>query len=317
MQLPARIKNRNYWSFFCCIILGIIILIHTPGMAPAESFSGLRRIVSLGPINTENVYLLGAGDRLVGTTRYCVRPEAAKNTEKIGSVMQLSVEKIISLKPDLVLATGLSSAPQVDLLRKVGLKVVRFDQPSSFASSCDQFEQLGRLLGLEEKAKEITAELYNQIKTMVDRISQLELRPRKVIMQIGANPLYVAGRDSFTNDFIEVIHAENAIGNTPSGKVNYERVIAADPDVILIAIMGSETGVAAKERKKWGRVKVIKAVKDKRIHVVDPNLVCSPSPATFVQALRTIVPLIYPELAELPIEARGVNVTKALNGDQP
>jgi iron complex transport system substrate-binding protein len=296
---------------------GILFCTNTICMAKIEPLLKVpKRIVSLGPVNTENVYLLGAGDRLVGTTRYCVRPEAAKNTEKIGSVMQVSVEKIIGLQPDLVLATGLTRASQVDLLRKVGLKVVRFDQPSSFASSCDQFEQLGRLLGLEEKAKAITAELHYQIRTMVDRIIQLELPSQKVIMQIGADPLYVSGRDSFTNDFIELILAENAIGNTPSGRVGYERVIAADPDVILIGIMGSETGVAADERKKWGQIKVIKAVKDKRIHVVDPNLVCSPSPDTFVQALRTIVPLIYPEMAEVPMEVRVVNGAKTLTGDK-
>ncbi|MCI5128976.1 MAG: ABC transporter substrate-binding protein, partial [Candidatus Electrothrix sp. AUS3] len=64
----------------------------------------LQRIVSLGPINTENIYLLGAEDRLVGNTNYCVRPEAAKSKEKIGSVMQISIEKILSLRPDLILA---------------------------------------------------------------------------------------------------------------------------------------------------------------------------------------------------------------------
>ncbi|SDO56461.1 ABC transporter substrate-binding protein [Desulforhopalus singaporensis] len=254
-----------------------------------------QKIVSLGPINTENVYLLGAGDRLVGTTTYCVRPDAAKSTAKIGSVLQVSVEKIISLQPDLVLATGLTRDSQIELLRKVGLKVVRFDQPSSFASSCEQFEQLGQLLGLEKRAKTITSELRRQIQTIVNRITALGLPSPKVVMQIGADPLYLSGRDSFTNDFIELILAKN-VNDTLSGRIGYERVIAADPDLILIAIMGSETGVASKEQEKWNRINVIKAVQDQRIHIVDPNLVCSPSPATFVQALHQIVPLIYPQI---------------------
>lgn len=282
-----------------------------------------QRIVSLGPINTENVYLLGAGDRLVGTTAYCVRPEAAKFTEKIGSVMQVSVEKIIGLQPDLVLATGLTSVSQVNLLRKVGLKVVRFDQPSSFASSCEQFEQLGKLMGLEEKAKALTDDLRSQVRTMAREIEKLGLPKQKVIMQIGANPLYVSGRDSFTNDYIELILAENGIGSHPSGRMGYEPVIAANPDVILIGIMGSESGVAADERKKWQKINVIKAVQDGRIHVVDPNLVCSPSPATFVQALEVIVPLIYPQLlnkkeqgAELEPSKQIVTFVKNKEADQ-
>ncbi len=319
MQQSRRVRCRCYRLFICAVVMGVLCCIHTACMAAAESaelFRAPQRIVSLGPINTENVYLLGAGNRLVGTTQYCVRPDAAKNTEKIGSVMHVSVEKIIGLQPDLVLATGLTRSSQVDLLRKVGLKVVRFDQPSSFASSCEQFEQLGRLLGLEEKAKAITAGLHNRIKAMVDQIFQRGLPLQKVIMQIGADPLYVTGRDSFTNDFIELILAENAIGDNPSGRVSYERVIAADPDVILIGIMGSEAGVAANEQKKWRKFKVIKAVEDKRIHVVDPNLVCSPSPETFVLALQTIVPLIYPEVAGLTKEERAVQNIKNIKGNQ-
>ncbi len=297
--ITVEIKTSLISFCFCFVIWIIFSGSYTACLAATTHNIGPQRIISLGPINTENVYLLGAGDRLVATTQYCMRPEAAKRTEKIGTVMQISVEKIIGLRPDLVLATGLTNGPQVDLLRKVGLKVVRFDQPTSFASSCDQFEQLGRLLGLEERAKTITKGLHDQVRNMVDRITQLGLPKQKVLMQVGAKPLYVSGRDSFTNDFIELIHAENAIGDTSSGRVGYEHVIEANPDVILIGIMGSETGVAADERKKWAEIKVITAVKDKRIHVVDPNLVCSPSPDTFVQALRTIVPLIYPKVAEV------------------
>ncbi len=311
-------RNRlSYIYLIFFIVLTLLVGTAFISQAVAKDLGIPQRIISLGPINTENVYLLGAGDRLVGTTNYCVRPEAAKLTEKIGSVMQVSVEKIIGLRPDLVLATGLTGASQVDLLRKVGLKVVRFDQPSSFSSSCEQFEQLGKLLGLEARAQAITNDLRGHVKALADRITQLGLPSQKVIMQIGANPLYVSGRDSFTNDYIELLLAENAIGDTPSGRMGYERVIAANPDVILIGIMGSESGVAAGERKKWSRIKVINAVKNNRIHVVDPNLVCSPSPDTFVQALKVIVPLIYPEVKMISekkssagnVEVVDINVT--------
>lgn len=296
-----NIQNLNTTqTFFLSILPGFLLLLCCQSLCIAESREAEyppQRIVSLGPINTENVYLLGAGERLVGTTIYCVRPEAAKLTEKVGSVMQVMVEKIIGLRPDLVLATGLTRASQVELLRKAGLRVVRFDQPSSFSSSCEQFEQLGKLLGLEEKAVTITKNLQQQIQNMTEEISTLGFPKQKVIMQIGANPLYVSGKDSFTNDFIELLLAENGIGDTLSGRIGYEQIIAANPDVILIGMMGSQAGVAADARKKWQKMKVLQAAQDSRIHVVDPNLVCSPSPATFVQALKVIAPLVYPALS--------------------
>jgi len=300
MQKMQKLSNRPGYIFPMLVSLLLLLFCHA-ALCATESMQAEqlpRRIVSLGPINTENVYLLEAGDRLVGTTTYCVRPEAAQLTEKVGSVMQVSVEKIIGLQPDLVLATGLTRASQVDLLRKVGLKVVRFDQPTSFGSSCEQFEQLGRLLGLEEKALAISRDLQKEVRNMAEEIAARALPRQKVIMQIGANPLYVSGSDSFTNDFIELLLAENGIGDSPSGRIGYERVIAANPDVILIGMMGSETGVAAEAQKRLQQITVIKAVQNNRIHVVDPNLVCSPSPATFVQALRVIAPLIYPVLSE-------------------
>jgi iron complex transport system substrate-binding protein len=72
------------------------------------------------------------------------------------------------------------------------------------------------------------------------------------------------------------------------------RRVAADPEVIIIAMMGSESGIAADEKKKWDKMKVIQAVKDNRVHIVNPDLACSPSPATFVEALRIIVGFIHP-----------------------
>ncbi len=253
----------------------------------------VRRIVSLGPINTENVYLLGAEDRLVANTSYCVRPEAAREKEKIGSVMQVSLEKIISLRPDLVLATGLTQQQQLDKMRALGLRVVQFEQPSSFASICSQFLRLGRLLGLEERAREIVARARARVKQVQDHYAVAPCQ--KVFLQIGSQPMFSSVVGSFTNDYISYSGALNIAGTRSNGAMNYERVLAADPDVIIIAIMGSEAGVAARERQKWLRFNGMKAVDRQRIHVIDPDLVCSPSPVSFAEAFARIAALIHPQ----------------------
>ncbi len=253
-----------------------------------------KRIVSLGPINTENVYLLGAGDRLVGNTEYCVRPQAAREKLKVGSVLTFSVEKILSLRPDLVLATGFTQPLQMQQLEKLGLRVVRFPQPKSLDESCKQFMELGRLLGEEEVAKEVVAQVQQQVRRIRDQVASLPTV--KVLLQIGSQPLHASTRESFTHDFIEIAGGINVLKDQDDGKTNYEKVLAKNPDVIIIAIMGSEAGVAAQEKKNWQRFTSIKAVQEKRIYTIDPNLACSPSPATFVQALRIISSYIHPEL---------------------
>ncbi|MEN8198638.1 MAG: ABC transporter substrate-binding protein [Thermodesulfobacteriota bacterium] len=253
-----------------------------------------QRIVSLGPINTENVYLLGADDRLVANTNYCVRPEAAKEIEKIGSVMQVSIEKIISLQPDLVLATGLTQMEQIRQLQSVGIKVVQFSQPASFAEICSQFLQLGRLLGLEDEAQQIVARARNKVSEVQKQVAPLP--GQKVFLQVGATPLFASVPSSFTHDFIILAGGVNIAERQKAGLTSYERVIADNPDVILIAIMGTESGIASTEKEKWLQIPVIRAVQEQRIHLINPDLVCSPSPATFAEALTVIATLIHPGL---------------------
>lgn len=253
-----------------------------------------QRIVSLGPLNTENIYLLGAGDRLVGDTSYCVRPEAAKHKPKIGSVMQVSIEKIISLYPDLVLATALTRPEQINQLEKMGVRIVRFRQPASFAEICEQFIELGKLLGLEERARQIVSQAREEVVALQRKI---ELLPKKkVFLQVGSRPLFASVTSSFTHDFIALGGGINIAGDQRTGTMKVEKVIAENPEVIIIAIMGSETGIAAEEKKNWQQMYVLKAAQTGRIYTIDPDLVCSPSPATFVQTLRIITTLIHPEI---------------------
>ena len=258
-----------------------------------------QRIISLGPINTENIYLLGAEDRLVANTSYCIRPEAARQKEKIGSVMQISIEKILSLQPDLILATDLSPPQQLQKLRDLGLKVIQFHQATSFQQICDQFIALGQLLGIEDRAHAVIEEAEKKVAIVKQQAADL---PRqKVFLQIGTQPLVGALQNTFTNDFILLSGGVNIIDDQLLGKTKQEKVISENPDVIIIAIMGNESGLAGQEKEKWQAVPVIKAVRDKRVHVLDPYLACSPSPKTFAEALTIIFRLIHPELNQ-PIQ---------------
>jgi iron complex transport system substrate-binding protein len=253
-----------------------------------------QRIVSLGPINTENIYLLGAEDRLVGNTSYCVHPEAAKSKEKVGSVMSFSVEKVLSLEPDLVLASNLSPAGSLQKLRDRGISVVQFHQATSFADICDQFMILGRLLGLESRAVELVSAAHQKVAEIGRQTATLP--KQKVFLQVGSHPLAGSIGRSFTHDFIALGGGVNISEQQLSTATNPEKVIAENPDVIIIAMMGSESGLAVQQKKDWMTKPVIQAVLDDRVHVLDPDLVCSPSPATFAKTLKVIAELIHPEL---------------------
>jgi iron complex transport system substrate-binding protein len=253
------------------------------------------RIISLGPTITENIYLLGAEERLVANTVYCVRPAAALFKEKIGSVMQVNIEKIVSLRPDLILATGLTQPQQIDKLRDLGFKVVRFGQPSSFGEICTQFVELGHVLGMEAQALQIVAAAKIRVASTQRQVAHL--LPQKVFLQVGTQPLFSAVDSSFTHDFIELGGGLNIARGQRRGIIKYEKVIAENPAVIIIAIMGSESGIGARERQRWLDTRVGDAARDRRVHVMDPDVVCSPSPATFAVTLEVMARLIHPEMA--------------------
>ncbi|WP_456473205.1 ABC transporter substrate-binding protein [Desulfolithobacter sp.] len=209
--------------------------------------------------------------------------------------MQVSIEKIASLQPDLGLATGLTQPQQLKKLRDLGLRVVQFDQPASFADICDQFLRLGALLGQEKKAALVVRQAKDEVRDVQKKVAHL---PRqKVFLQVGSQPLFGAVKSSFTHDYVVLGGGMNIIADQLSGTTDYEKVLAENPDVIIIAIMGSETGIAMQEKKNWQRFSVIKAVQNGRVHIVDPDLVCSPSPATFARALQIVARLIHPQIA--------------------
>jgi iron complex transport system substrate-binding protein len=278
------------------LMLGLLLIVGL-SLSPAGVFSQdgpyPRRIVSLGPINTENVFLLGAGDRLVANTSYCVHPAAARDKVKIGSVMQLNIEQILGLQPDLILATGLTTPQQVAQLAASGVRVVHFPQPSNFAAICAQFLELGKLLGLEARAREIIADAQQEVRAIQQRVK--DLPARKVFLQVGAHPLFASVKSSFTNDFIVLAGGINIAAGQRDGRYNREKVTAQNPDVIIIAVMGSEGGIGAREREEWLRFEPISAVRNRQVFVVDPDLICSPSPMTFVKGLEQIAALIYPQ----------------------
>ena len=281
---------------FFVLFFTFLISCALPLQAGAQETGFPQRIVSLGPLNTENVYLLGAGDRLVGNTSYCVRPEAAKAKEKIGSVMQISIEKVLSLQPDLVLATGLTQPQQLKKLQELGLRVVQVKQPTAFFEICTEFLRLGRLLGLEDRAKEVVRRARSEVAAVTSRVAGL---PRqKVFLQVGAQPLFGSVTSSFTHDYIRLGGGTNVIADQTVGTVGYEKILARNPDVIIIAIMGSESGAAAREKKKWQRFSVISAVRNDRVYIINPDLVCSPSPETFARTLAVIAGLIHPEIGK-------------------
>lgn len=250
-----------------------------------------QRIISLVPSVTENIYLLNAEDKLLANTTYCVRPEEAKKKEKIGTIIGTNLEKIVQLEPDIVLASSLTHPKTKEKLKNLGIKVVTFPQPKNFTELSRQFMELAKLMDKEKEGEEIVGAVKSKVASVKRNVEGLQ-KP-KVFMQIGANPLFAANKDSFTNDFIELAGGTNIAKDARTGLYSREEVLKHNPDVIIIITMGI---VGEREKRIWQKYTTVNAVKDNRIHIVDSYRFCSPTPVTFVEALEEMVSILHPEI---------------------
>jgi len=278
-KMPGRRNQKLKILFLTVLLSGTLVLKYSCAFS--------QRIISLSPSLTEELYLLDAEDKLLGCTVYA--PLCAKNKEKVGTVIDINLEKIIELKPDLVLATSLTAPKEIEKLKKLKIKVIIFPQAKSFQELCAQFLKLADFVGKKEKAKKIIEEVKEKVKFIRNRTKTL--KKTKVFIQAGAKPLFTAGRDSFVNDFIEFAGGMNIARDVKVGIYSREKVLEKNPDVIIIVTMGIR---GREEKEIWQRYENINAVKNKRIYILDSYKICSPTPVSFLETLKEMVKILHP-----------------------
>ncbi|MFA4889830.1 MAG: helical backbone metal receptor [Candidatus Omnitrophota bacterium] len=247
-----------------------------------------KRIISLGPSITKGLYLLGVQDRLIANTIYCVDPPEAKNKEKIGTVVEVSIEKVFNLKPDLVLATSLTNPKARVKLKNLGVNVVTFSTLKDFNNICKQFLELGRLVDKENEAKEIVKSAENEVISIREKVKGLH--KLKVFVQMGVRPLFAATGCYFVNDYIEFAGGINIAKEAREGIYSREQILKENPDVIIITTMG----MAAEEEKRiWQKYETLSAAKSGRIYIIDTDEITSPTPQSFVKTLEDFVHILH------------------------
>ena len=252
-----------------------------------------KRIISLGPTITEEIYLLGVGDRLLADTIYCRKPPEAQKKIKIGTVREVNLEKVVSLKPDLVLTTSLTDPKTKEKLNNLKIRVVDFPTAKSFDDLCKQFLELGEIIGEKKKAEKAIAAAKQKVDFIKKKVDNFQ-KPR-VFVQVGARPLFTVTKDSFVNDFIKLAGGINIASDAKNGIFSREEVVRRNPDVIIIATMGI---IGEDEKKVWQRYKTINAARNNRIYIVNSEELCSPTPINFPETLKEMVKILYPEKRE-------------------
>lgn len=283
------------WLRFAVLLLAALLGTVREAAAVAKP---PRHVVSLAPSLTEMVFALGAGDTLAGVTTYCDYPEAAKRLPKVGGIEDgnIDLERVLALKPDLVVAIGEGQRNAVDSLRRLGLRV-EVVPSQTFDDVFESIPQMGRLLGREAAAKQLTTELSRRIERVRKAVASLpgDRRPR-VFYEVWDRPLMTATGDTLIGRLIELAGGVNIFGDL-SGRfvqVNPEAVLKRNPQAIL-APDHHAARVDPRSLTQLPGFSRLEAVRQGRILILDGNLVSRAGPR-IADALELLAHALHPDL---------------------
>jgi len=251
-----------------------------------------RRIVSLAPSITETLFALGLDRQVAGVTMLSTCPEAARSKPRVGTFVNISLERVVGLNPDLVIGTADGNRKEtVKQLEGVGLPVYVVN-PVSLAEISDMILSIGRITDREDEATTLVRGLHKRARRIAVSLKGLK-RPR-VFLQIGINPVITAGRGTLHNELIHRAGGVNVYGETPFRypRCSIEDIIAKTPDIIIVSSMrrGGDFPAVRDGWKKWD---AIPAVRDDRIYIIDADLIDHASPRV-IDGLEKMAEIIHP-----------------------
>jgi iron complex transport system substrate-binding protein len=250
----------------------------------------IDRIVSLAPNLTEIVYAVGAGDSLVGDTDYCDYPSAAKSVAKIGDTMHPSIERIVALKPQVVLV---STASQLEAFTKQLDEqhiAVYVTSPKDLEGVFHSIETLGELFGHADYAKQVALDLRRRGAAVE---SAVRAEPRlKVFYQVSGEPLYTIGRDAYLTDLISRAGGVSVTADVPGAfpRFSDEAALAARPEAIILPTGGS---MGDANSSVAPALKDSPAMREKRVYKINDDHLSRPGPR-LVLGLEAMARALHP-----------------------
>jgi iron complex transport system substrate-binding protein len=253
---------------------------------------GARRIVSLAPSITEILFALGLGERVVGVTAMCNYPPEAQRKPKVGDA-NISPERVVALKPDLVVAHELLNGRVIPVLRRAGLRVLSAN-PNTFEKLFAFIRQIGEAAGVPDRAAQLVRQMQVRMQRVQQRVARIGSRPR-VLFVISLEPLWASGRGTFADDLIRRAGGLNALASQMEGfhAVSLEAALASRPEVVVLA--GPDRAALLND-PRWRRTP---AVQRGRVYAVNPDLYLRESPR-LIDALEQMFVLLHPEAETKP-----------------
>lgn len=265
-----------------------------------------EKIVSMGPNMTEILYAIGAGDKLVGRTDYCDYPAQVSEIESVGSIYNADIEKILSLEPDLVLASTHFSDDAIKQLEDAGVPVLYLYDEGDMNGVYDMIGLVGKAVNCTEEAEEIIEEMQAKMDYVSDRLANADENPTVYyVVGYGEGGDYTAGGDTFVNGILTAAGGDNIASDVEGWSYSTETLLEKDPQYVILNAYNEEGFCTTDPYTE------LSAVKNGFVKTIDTNMLDRQGPrnADAVVALAQMLhPECFPAETEYPVAVQSGDV---------
>jgi len=326
-------KSKTYWLVVLCLVLAMISGLFTACQGSAEEEVKVEeeeevvepfpvtitdqadrevtlkkapeKIISLAPSSTEILFALGLGNRVAGVTQYCNYPPEAQEKPKIGGFSEtdidVSIEQIVAIEPDLIVATETHLSQVIPKLEQFAPEtaiLVLLTQTESFDVVFEAINLVGKCTDTEDRAAQLVAEMKDRIKAVTDKTDNLPESDRpKVLYIVWHEPIFAIGGGTLGNTLIEAAGGVNIFQESIGAPiVDLETIIDRNPDIILgSSAVGAGADLPYQFALNEERLGIVNARINNRVYGVNDDLTGRPGPR-IVEGLELLAKYIHPEI---------------------
>ncbi len=250
-----------------------------------------ERIISIAPNITETIAALNATDRLVGRTEYCDYPESIKSVDSIGTLQEPNIEKIVELKPDIVIASTHFKKEVVEKLEQMNVKVAVLYGAETFDGVYETIGNVAKLIGEEETGAKIVSDMKKKVSDVTEKVKNADKPKTYYVVGFGQTGDYTAGKGTFIGELIGMAGGTNVAGDVEGWKYSLEKIVENDPDIMICSkFYDSKKGIEA-----TNGYKDLRAIKEGKLFEIDNNILDRQGPR-LADGLEELAKIIHPEL---------------------
>lgn len=248
------------------------------------------KVVSLGPNVTETIFALGKGKKVIGRTEYCDFPKEAEKINTIGTLQSPNIEKIVELKPDVVIASTHAKKENLDKLNQLGITTIALYGEEDFEGAYDVISSIGKVLNSNKEANAIVNNMKKKVNFVKEKVKEKDTPSVYYVIGFGKGGDFTPGKDTFLHKLITLAGAKNAGEDAVNWKYSLEKLIEKNPDIIIC----SKYFDTKKGLQGTTGYTDLKAVKNNKLFEIDNNMLDRQGPR-LADGLEKLAKLIHPD----------------------